>query len=432
MISKEVIDYIKKCSTEGQTKEQIIESLTKNGWMYSDAEKAFDYTYPKANFVPPPPVEQVIQQSTNKFNNSNQEFQKKYPLSPKKFWKKIYEKFFVSFFFALPFGFGGIMIPFASSSHSNDVSITSVIMSGFIVLLIFWIIFLLLYAWYIRVYIRTYYYDASNNFLTIRKGVFTRTEIHVQYQKIQDVYVDQDIVDRILGIYDVHIASATATSGIEAHIDGVEKDVAESIKNYLLQKITSHSSNKDSQSGGSNHINSSIQTATFSSNERISSLEFPIIGAWLIKSIFIAIFSNLLLFLIFFRSFIGKDNNYPIFSQYIIPIFLVTVAGRIIYSVIWRDNYYFEFTKDFILIREKVISTSEKHVPYSTIQDVIKTQNFFDRIVGLSNVTIQNATQGLNANISIPGLTPANAEKLSGIIRGILMNKNVGSSSNGL
>ena len=56
-------------------------------------------------------------------------------------------------------------------------------------------------------------------------------QIHVQYGKIQDVYVDQDLLDRILGIYDVHISSATYSSGIEAHIDGVDKVGAEGLKN---------------------------------------------------------------------------------------------------------------------------------------------------------------------------------------------------------
>lgn len=51
------------------------------------------------------------------------------------------------------------------------------------------------------------------------------------------MYVDQDIWDRIFGIYDVHLSSATISSGMEAHIDGLEKPAADGIRAVLLQII---------------------------------------------------------------------------------------------------------------------------------------------------------------------------------------------------
>ena len=49
--------------------------------------------------------------------------------------------------------------------------------------------------------------------------------------------MDQDILDRIFGLWDVHVSTATNMSGAEAHIDGVKHDNANAIKELILAKI---------------------------------------------------------------------------------------------------------------------------------------------------------------------------------------------------
>ncbi len=82
-----------------------------------------------------------------------------------------------------------------------------------------------------------YFYDATPQTLSIKKGVFSRNEIILPFKRLQDVYVDQDILDRIFGLYDVHVSSATATSATLSHIDGLNKENAEKVKTILLSKI---------------------------------------------------------------------------------------------------------------------------------------------------------------------------------------------------
>ncbi|MEM5883174.1 MAG: PH domain-containing protein [Candidatus Aenigmatarchaeota archaeon] len=90
---------------------------------------------------------------------------------------------------------------------------------------------------YQREYFKRYFYDAKDDFLVIRKGVFAPTETILPYEKLQDVYVDQDVFDRIFKLYDVHVSTATFMSGIEAHIDGVNKENAEAIREIILENI---------------------------------------------------------------------------------------------------------------------------------------------------------------------------------------------------
>ncbi len=101
----------------------------------------------------------------------------------------------------------------------------------------FLLLVILLTYLYQRWYFAVYFYDLTPDFIKIKKGPITPREIIIPYERIQDVYVDQDFFDRILGLYDVHLSSATISSGIEAHIDGVEKQAAEGLRNVILQTI---------------------------------------------------------------------------------------------------------------------------------------------------------------------------------------------------
>ena len=91
-------------------------------------------------------------------------------------------------------------------------------------------------------YYKFYFYDLQDNQMIIRKGVIGRTEITTQYNRIQNVFVDQDIFDRVFGLYDVQLI----TAGIEVqttqplnHIDGVNRENAYILRDILLKKTQS-------------------------------------------------------------------------------------------------------------------------------------------------------------------------------------------------
>ncbi len=116
------------------------------------------------------------------------------------------------------------------------ISVGLVILSVITLALMFIMIFLIyLYqSWYFAVY----FYDLTQDYIVIKKGPITPQEITIPYERVQDVYVDQDLLDRILRIYDVHLSSATVSSGMEAHIDGVEKPAADGLRAILLQTVS--------------------------------------------------------------------------------------------------------------------------------------------------------------------------------------------------
>jgi len=72
-------------------------------------------------------------------------------------------------------------------------------------------------------YYASYFYDMNDDALVIKKGVFGFREIIIPFSKIQDVFIDQDILDRFFGLRDVYVSTVTQRSIMNAHIDGLSQ-----------------------------------------------------------------------------------------------------------------------------------------------------------------------------------------------------------------
>lgn len=161
-----------------------------------------------------------------------------FPLSVKKVLKKTVASTLVwAILFLIIWG----VLAFASSSSTEAGSWFGIATVGILGFLFFIILIVYLYQ---RWYYAVYFYDLTPDYIVIKKGPITPREITIPYERVQDVYVDQDLLDRIFGLYDVHLSSATISSGMEAHIDGVEKPAADGLRAMLLQTVNERISKK--------------------------------------------------------------------------------------------------------------------------------------------------------------------------------------------
>lgn len=376
--------------------------------------------------------------------NPISKLQQQYPLSPRKFWKKLIPKLLVFTFlvsvlvFIVP-----ITVIIAGAGSTLNVS-HILILVGISVGIFFITIFP--YAWYVKVYIRRYYYDGEENFITIKKGVFAPGEIHVQWQKIQDVYVDQDILDRIMGLYDVHIASATASSGIEAHIDGVDKAAADGLKKFLLDKVSSVGNGKAQNNNITQPLDQTqppkSQVSTINLSEEISSNTYPLSGKWTAVTLFSRLIGSFVFPAFIILIFFGKSDDIISVDHWVylvlgwLALGILTMIVRTITLFLWKHNYAFNFTPVHIYHREGVISLSEKHMPYSSIQNVTVKQGVIERFFGLAKVVIENAAQqpmvvGRHgkqvvgfAGVMLQGLSIADANKITDILKTTVLGRN--------
>ena len=170
----------------------------------------------------------------------------KYPLSPKKIIKKTITSM-IGWLFGLSFlllMIGGMVAGIMSDSNQNMTGFFGFLFISLYVIAFLLIVLALLTYLYQRWYFEVYYYDTRDDFIVIKKGPIAPKEITIPWERIQDVYVDQDIFDRMFGLFDVHLSTATITSGMQAHIDGVEQQAADGLREVLLGKIKSRISQR--------------------------------------------------------------------------------------------------------------------------------------------------------------------------------------------
>lgn len=160
-----------------------------------------------------------------------------YPLESTKPLKKTIESSMGYLFLAI---FLSVFMGVINGSLTGYVKFHYIVISIFLIM----IIALTLKYIYEIFYMKFYIYDANKDILAIKKGVFSRNEINLPFKRLQDVYVDQDILDRILGLYDLHVSSATMLSGYLSHIDGLNKENSEALKNLILKRIHSKDGKK--------------------------------------------------------------------------------------------------------------------------------------------------------------------------------------------
>lgn len=174
---------------------------------------------------------------------ANSKTREQFPLSPKKVIKKTISSTIVWIILLLViYGFAAFMSIVLAKTIGNYLGLITIATFG-----LMFVIVLLAYL-YQQWYYNVYFYDLTTDYIVIRKGPITPKEITIPYERIQDVYVDQDILDRILGLYDVHLSSATVSSGMEAHIDGVGKQAADGLRALLLQTVGERISKSKGQS----------------------------------------------------------------------------------------------------------------------------------------------------------------------------------------
>ena len=158
------------------------------------------------------------------------------PLDPKKIIKKTISGTFTSLI-ALFFFSWFITLPLVSISWMMQESFSGVFSAVFGLGFFFLLVVVGGMYWYQKAYFRTYFYDMNKDFIIIKKGVFMPVETTLPIEKINDIYVDQDLLDRMFGLYDVHFSTATQMSGLQAHIDGLLQENALKLKNIALAAI---------------------------------------------------------------------------------------------------------------------------------------------------------------------------------------------------
>jgi len=109
-----------------------------------------------------------------------------------------------------------------------------------------------------------FHYSIEEKFLTVKQGILSKQQRHIPYGAIQNLFVKQDLLDRIFGLASLTIENASQGSGAlgtprqqveivgffgnKVIIPGLTQKDAEILKGIILQKMKENPID-DSQSG---------------------------------------------------------------------------------------------------------------------------------------------------------------------------------------
>lgn len=275
--------------------------------------------------------------------------------------------------------------------------------------LLFFLSFMCIYFYQV-LYFHSYFYEFAPDQAHIQKGVISRATGYVRYERIQNLYVDQDILDRLFGLYDVHYETAGDYSSNYSHVDGLNKENANSLLAFLQEQV-SHGMPSQVQKKSVPELEK-----TQSPDVQINKSTSPISKKLLAKRMLMdTTYSTLLVVLLFYQFFIAY--GFIILAGIILFILMLSY----VYEKIWFDNYVFEFSNRAGMIRTRVISLSETHVNYDRIQNVNVIQGILDRLFDIFSVQIETAADSMKNSakqkrLLVSGLTQEQANYIKGFL----------------
>ncbi|MBD3186878.1 PH domain-containing protein, partial [Candidatus Bathyarchaeota archaeon] len=66
----------------------------------------------------------------------------------------------------------------------------------------------MIYHSYVKAYVKTFFYKVTDQFIFIRRGVFTNHEVTIPFSRIQNVSISQGLFDKRFGLHTVKIETA--------------------------------------------------------------------------------------------------------------------------------------------------------------------------------------------------------------------------------
>ena len=242
----------------------------------------------------------------------------------------------------------------------------------------------------------TFYIDEKSEEFIVNDGVFNKSKIVISLQKIQQVSIHQNLLQRIINIYEISVDTA-GTDKQEGNIKAVSHEVALALKAKLLENRS---------------VVRNLQEDFLAETDK----EEPFLKIQLINLFKIGITSNYaksigLIITFFFTIYenlhnIGKEdvltgleieskfNSYPIFIAILIAIaglFFVVFILNIFRTVLKYFNFTIEKQKGSLLLSYGLISKQSTILKPEKVQIVTVSQNYFQKKLQILEIKIKQA-----------------------------------------
>lgn len=277
----------------------------------------------------------------------------------------------------------------------------------------------------------TFYLDENKQEFVINKGVFNLTQLVVQLDKIQQVNIDQNLLQKVIGIYGLKIDTAGA-EGHEVSIQAIPETLAHSLRDHLLSR---------------KNIPATIAPGTQSEETEIIPL-LKISTATLFKTGLTSNYGRsigLLLAFIYPLYHTSKEllqalkmdqGQVENLVEGLISLFSVSIILLVILFIIIAINVigtlvrYFDLQiskhRHSLLIAAGLFAKKNTLLNPDKVHITAYSQNYFQKKLNLLNVNLKQATSGhqqhgkemKSANLEIPGCNAMERDQVIGMILG--------------
>lgn len=260
----------------------------------------------------------------------------------------------------------------------------------------------------------TFYIDVENEEFIISEGVFNKTKTTFQLNKIQQVNINQSLIQRVIGVFELEVDTAGSTNK-EVKIKAISHPLALSLKGHLLD-----------------NENRNLSTTEVAQNKEEVGTASPFINISFISLLKVGMTSNyikslalLILFFITATDYINKFTGHDILKDgaiekyvnksaiitsllmFLLFLFVLVLVINVFRIVVRYFDYKITKQKGSLLLSFGLINSKSTILKSEKVQITTVSSNYFQKKMNISEMKIIQTTSGEKENkdtsIEIPG-----------------------------
>lgn len=256
-----------------------------------------------------------------------------------------------------------------------------------------------------------YFFHLEEDQLVIQKGVFNRSLTKLPFERIQNLYIEQNVLHRLLGVVSLRVDSA-GSSGHEVTIDALERGDAEAMRSFVLEQKQEEPAPSAEASGPALAMQSLVLRLTFDDLLKIGVTQNHLATAGVIVG---TVFGFLFTVAGAFEQDMVKTliERWPMlqpgfwgFLILAVILFIVAFFLTLIRTVTQHYDLQFFESREGFQLKAGLFNRREASMQKSKIQLIRWADNPLRRLLGLYRVTIHQAISGSERaaeQIAIPG-----------------------------
>lgn len=259
----------------------------------------------------------------------------------------------------------------------------------------------------------TFYIDEASREFIIEEGIIKKTKTAIQLHKIQQVAINQSLIQRIIGVFELNVDTAGSAQN-EVKIKAISHELAIALKVKLLE-------NDFNFSGVSQELNE----ISIESEKPVLNTSFMTLLKVGLTSNYLKSFSLLLLFVItlfdYFEkitgnkvvkeeqldSYVTSNRMMSIVISMLFFLFIIVLVINVIRIVVNYFNYSIAKQNSSLLISYGLFHSKSTILKPERVQMVTIIQNYFQKKLNISEMKITQAIGGereqQKTGIDIPG-----------------------------